>query len=92
MSTWNNGGRNGVLFYVKPDLKKLGDVKVWYEAAIQIFYSLGVSSGCLITLASYNKFDSNCYRDALLVSFLNNGTSVFAGFAIFAILGSLAHT
>ena len=91
MSTWNNGGRNGVLFYVKPDLKKLGDVKVWYEAAIQIFYSLGVSSGCLITLASYNKFDSNCYRDALLVSCINCGTSMFAGFAIFAILGSLAH-
>ena len=91
MSTWNNGGSNGVLFYVKPDPQKLGQVKVWYEAAIQIFYSLGVSSGGLITLASYNKFDSNCYRDALLVSFTNCGTSVFAGFAIFAILGSLAH-
>ena len=87
LSKWNDGAKEGIVYYLKPDLDKLLEVKVWYTAAIQIFYSLGVSSGGLVTLASYNKFDSNCYRDSLLVSFINCGTSVFAGFAIFAILG-----
>ena len=75
LSKWSEGAKEGIEFYLLPDAQKLLEVEVWYEAAIQIFYSLGVASGGLITLASYNKFDSNCYRDALLVSFINCGTS-----------------
>uniref|UniRef100_A0A8C9EQG9 Solute carrier family 6 member 2 n=1 Tax=Pavo cristatus TaxID=9049 RepID=A0A8C9EQG9_PAVCR len=69
----------------------LKDTDVWIDAATQIFYSLGAGFGVLIAFASYNKFDNNCYRDALLTSTINCVTSFISGFAIFSILGYMAH-
>ena len=40
----------------------------WVEAALQVFYSLGPGWGGIITMASYNKFNNNCLRLAILIS------------------------
>ena len=73
-----------------PDWSRLSDIKVWEGAAVQIFFSLSVAGGGLITLASYNPFHNNVYRDTMIICFGNCLTSVFAGFAIFSVLGFLA--
>ncbi|XP_067651013.1 sodium- and chloride-dependent glycine transporter 2-like [Haliotis asinina] len=84
------GAVQGIIYYIKPDFSRLTDVQVWLEAMLQMFYSLGVTWGGLHTMASYNKFSNNCYRDTVIITFLSEGTSFYAGFAIFSVLGFMA--
>ncbi|XP_074858275.1 sodium- and chloride-dependent glycine transporter 1 isoform X2 [Carettochelys insculpta] len=84
------GAATGIAYYLTPQWDKILDAKVWGDAASQIFYSLGCAWGGLITMASYNKFHNNCYRDSIIISITNCATSVYAGFVIFSILGFMA--
>ncbi|XP_012945656.1 sodium- and chloride-dependent glycine transporter 1 [Aplysia californica] len=54
------GYEDGIDFYVIPEWDKLTDAKIWGDAATQIFYSLGIGFGGLLTMSSYNKFHNNC--------------------------------
>ncbi|XP_030650050.1 sodium-dependent noradrenaline transporter [Chanos chanos] len=85
------GAMDGIRAYLHIDLKMLNNPAVWIDAATQIFYSLGAGFGVLIAFSSYNKFDNNCYRDAMLTSTVNCVTSFVSGFAIFSVLGYMAH-
>ena len=53
---------DGLKFYVTPQWDRLGDATVWGDAASQLFFSLGLSMGGLMSLASYNRFHYDCYR------------------------------
>ncbi|XP_064621443.1 sodium- and chloride-dependent glycine transporter 1-like [Lineus longissimus] len=85
------GALDGIKYYITPDFSKLLNLRIWAEACLQIFYSLGPAWGGMITFASYNKFHHNCYRDGLVVPLINCGTSLFAGFVIFSVIGAMAH-
>ncbi|XP_051271944.1 sodium- and chloride-dependent neutral and basic amino acid transporter B(0+)-like isoform X1 [Dicentrarchus labrax] len=87
------GARDGIEFYIgsKSNLTKLTEGQVWKDAATQTFFSLSIASGGLLTLASYSNFHSNVFRDSVIVTTINHGTSVLAGLAIFSILGHMAH-
>ena len=63
---------------------------MWYAAVTQSFFSLSTGFGALITYSSYNDFQHNSYRDALIISIADTLTSLLAGFVIFSILGNLA--
>ncbi|XP_004428706.1 sodium-dependent proline transporter [Diceros bicornis minor] len=84
------GAWKGIQFYLTPQFHHLLSSKVWIEAALQIFYSLGVGFGGLLTFASYNTFHQNIYRDTFIVTLGNAITSILAGFAIFSVLGYMS--
>ncbi|XP_072238539.1 sodium- and chloride-dependent neutral and basic amino acid transporter B(0+) [Leuresthes tenuis] len=87
------GAKDGIEFYIgsQSNLTKLTEAQVWKDAATQTFYSLSIGWGGLMTLASYNNFHNNVFKDSFIVTLTNAGTSVLAGFAIFSILGHMAH-
>ncbi|KFM02756.1 Sodium-dependent proline transporter, partial [Aptenodytes forsteri] len=78
-----DGSLNGVRFYLSSNWGRLQSAQVWSDAASQIFYSLGIGFGGLLSMASYNKFDNNVIRDTLVIAIGNCCTSFLAGFAIF---------
>lgn len=57
-----DGADYGMLWFINPQFSKLEGASVWADAASQVFYSLGIACGSLVTLASYSKFDNNCHR------------------------------
>ncbi len=86
-----DGFTYGLEFYFIPeDWSQLFKIEIWNEAASQIFFSLGLGVGTQLLISSYNQFDSNCFRDSLLVAFFNSFTSLFAGTVVFGCLGFIA--
>lgn len=85
------GAMNGIKYYLYPDIRKIGKIQVWVDAGTQVFFSYAVCQGVLTALGSYNKYNNNCYRDCIGLCILNSCTSVFAGFAVFSVLGFMAH-
>ncbi|XP_002730444.2 sodium- and chloride-dependent glycine transporter 1-like [Saccoglossus kowalevskii] len=85
------GSADGLKFFLIPKWEALLIPKVWGDAFSQIFYSLGPAWGGLLTMASYNRFHHNCLMDALIVPLVNSGTSIYAGLAIFSIVGFMSH-
>ncbi|XP_050717625.1 sodium-dependent dopamine transporter-like isoform X2 [Eriocheir sinensis] len=84
------GAADGLLYYIKPSISALSDPKVWYEAAVQVFFSVGAGFGVHLAYASYNTFNNNCYRDCLITSVVNAFTSFYSGLVIFTYLGYMA--
>lgn len=68
-------------------LEQLANPQTWINAATQIFFSLGLGFGSLIAFASYNHQNNDFEKQAVAVSLINSGTSVFASVVTFAIYG-----
>ncbi|XP_017086424.1 sodium- and chloride-dependent glycine transporter 1 isoform X1 [Drosophila eugracilis] len=84
------GAWTGIKFYLYPEWVRLLDLKVWADAAIQMFFGLGPGWGGIINMASFNNFRNNPKYDSVLIVSINVFTSVFAGFVVFSVLGFLS--
>uniref|UniRef100_A0A8C3TD07 Transporter n=1 Tax=Chelydra serpentina TaxID=8475 RepID=A0A8C3TD07_CHESE len=72
------GATEGLVYLFTPNLNILKNPRVWLDAATQIFFSLSLAFGGLIS--------SNCQNQHLFV-ILVNMTSLYASIPIFSILG-----
>jgi len=84
------GAIEGISYYLTPDFSRLTDVKVWLAAYAQVFFSLGVAQGIMITYASFLKKKSDITNKAFIISLADAGTSFLAGFTVFSVVGYLA--
>lgn len=63
----------GLGYLWNPDLSKLKDIKVWFDATSQVFFTTSVGIGCILTYASYVKKN----QDIALSSLTANATNEF---------------
>ena len=85
-----DGSMNGLKAYLEPDFSKLSDPTVWIDAYSQIFFTLSLGFGIMIAYASYLPAKANITKNAILTAFMNSGYSLFAGIAVFSVLGFMA--
>ena len=86
------GATQGLKAYLTPDFSKLSNPKVWIDAYSQIFFTLSLGFGIMIAYASYLPGKANISRNAILTGLINSGYSLFAGLAVFSVLGFMAAT
>lgn len=84
------GAIDGIRFYLTPDFSKLTDIRIWLRAYGQIFFSLSLASGVMIGYGSYLGKKAEITNSAFITGLANCGTSFFAGFVVFSMLGYLA--
>ncbi|CAL8266615.1 unnamed protein product [Merluccius merluccius] len=85
------GAVEGIKFFVIPKWHMLLSVEVWVNAAAQIFNSIGIGFGSLMSMSSYNSFNNNVLKDTLTIAIINSLTSILAGFVIFSAFGYMSH-
>ena len=85
------GAMDGIRYYLTPDFSKLAQPSIWLRAYGQIFFSLSLASGVMIGYGSYLGKKAEITNSALITGLANCGTSFFAGFVVFSILGYLAN-
>ena len=66
---------------------RLNDLRVWKDAATQIFYSIGVGYGGMLAFSSYNHQKESIMKNTMIIAVVNSATSLFGSIAMFSILG-----
>ncbi|KAK9503688.1 hypothetical protein O3M35_010195 [Rhynocoris fuscipes] len=84
------GAADGLLYFITPRWHELLSPRPWIDGASQIFFAYSIGTGALPALGSYNAFNHNCYRDAVITCVINTLTSLLAGCVTFSILGNIA--
>ncbi|OQX81671.1 MAG: sodium-dependent transporter [Candidatus Omnitrophica bacterium 4484_70.1] len=85
------GAKKGILVYLSPDFSQLKRPSVWIDAFSQIFFTLSIGFGIIITYASYLPHKTQIVKDAFTVSLANCFFSLFAGLGVFSVLGYMAY-
>ncbi|MBW2107521.1 MAG: sodium-dependent transporter [Deltaproteobacteria bacterium] len=84
------GAMEGIKAYLTPDFSKIAHPKVWIDAYSQIFFTLSLGFGIMIAYASYLPERADISKNAILTGVINSGYSLFAGLAVFSVLGFMA--
>ncbi|MTI67895.1 MAG: sodium-dependent transporter [Firmicutes bacterium] len=73
-----------------PDWSKVKELDVWIDAYGQVFFSLSLAMGILITYSSYLPKKSDINNSAFMTAFANSGFEFLCAIGVFGILGFMA--
>jgi len=85
-----DGARDGLNFYLAPDWTMLAKPETWRWAFGQMFFSMSLAFGVMVTYASFLHRKSDINNNATIIGLADVGTSFVAGIAVFATLGAMA--
>jgi len=84
------GAAQGLNFFLDPDWDLLAQPATWRWAFGQMFFSMSLAFGVMITYASFLHRKSDINNNAAIIGLADVGTSFVAGIAVFATLGGMA--
>lgn len=84
------GAEKGVEFYLNPDFSKVSDPATWSVAFGQVFFSLSVGTGILLTYGSYLRQKQSLLTSSLIVIIADFFIAFTAGLMIFSIVFAFA--
>ncbi len=84
------GSMQGLTYYLDPVWSELTKPITWRYAFGQVFFSLSLAYGIMITYASFLHRKSDINNNAAIISIADFATSFVAGLAVFATLGGMA--
>ncbi|NED94548.1 sodium-dependent transporter [Phytoactinopolyspora alkaliphila] len=87
-----DGAADGLDAFFSPDWSAITDGSVWVAAYGQIFFSLSVGFGIMVTYASYLHRRADLTGSALVAGFANSSFEILAGIGVFAAIGFMAST
>ena len=85
------GASIGLNTLFTPDWSKVMDPKVWIAAYGQVFFSLSLAMGIMMTYSSYLPEKTDINNSAFMTAFANCGFEFLAAIAVFSILGFMAN-
>ena len=84
------GAGQGLKFYLEPTWSELAKPETWGWAFGQMFFSMSLAFGVMVTYASFLRRKSDLNNNAMIIGLADAGTSFIAGIAVFATLGAMA--
>jgi NSS family neurotransmitter:Na+ symporter len=85
------GAVQGLEKLLNPDWSKVLDYKVWIAAYGQIFYSLSLAMGIMMTYSSYLPKKTDIVNSAFITGLANSGFEFLSALGVFGILGYMAN-
>lgn len=80
------GSNEGLSFYLNPDFSKLKEPSVWSVAFGQVFFSLSIGMGVLLTYGSYLNDRQPLLKSSIIIVIADFFVAFFAGLMIFTIV------
>ncbi|MCK5565067.1 MAG: sodium-dependent transporter [Planctomycetes bacterium] len=85
------GSMKGLVYYLDPVWSELAKPTTWRFAFGQVFFSLSLAFGVMVTYASFLHRKSDINNNAVIIGVSDFATSFVGGIAIFATLGGMSY-